>query len=101
MFDKGTGPPLVVIPGVQGRWEWMSPALEALAPQCRTISYSLRAVTRFADLLAQVDEILDARGVGQAAICGVSFGGRVAAAYAAARPERVRALILVSVPGPS
>ena len=38
MFDKGSGPPLIVIPGVQGRWEWMQPALLRLARQCRVIS---------------------------------------------------------------
>ena len=41
MFDRGSGPPLIVVPGVQGRWEWMQPALIALSRSCRTISYSL------------------------------------------------------------
>ena len=41
MMDEGTGPPVIVIPGIQGRWEWMRPALRALVPTCRTISYSL------------------------------------------------------------
>ena len=34
MFDQGTGPPLIVIPGVQGRWEWMRPALRELRKHC-------------------------------------------------------------------
>jgi 3-oxoadipate enol-lactonase len=101
MFDKGTGLPLVVIPGVQGRWEWMAPALEALARQCRTISYSLAPASDFGQLLAQVDAVLDERGLARAAICGVSFGGRIAAAYAATRPARTAALVIVSAPGPS
>lgn len=101
MFDKGTGPPLVVIPGVQGRWEWMAPALEALAARCRTISFSLPAVPRFEDLLVAVDGVLDARRLRGAAIAGVSFGGRVAAAYAATRAARTSALVMVSAPGPS
>ena len=37
----------MVIPGVQGRWEWMLPALRALAKRCRTISYSLPPVVDF------------------------------------------------------
>ena len=41
MFDRGHGPPLVIVPGVHGRWEWMKPALDKLAASCRTISYSL------------------------------------------------------------
>ena len=27
MFDRGNGPPVVVVPGLQGRWEWAKPAL--------------------------------------------------------------------------
>lgn len=101
MFDKGSGKALIVIPGVQGRWEWMRPALEALAQYSRVISYSLGSVTTFDELLAQVEAVLDVRGVTTAAICGVSFGGRIAAAFAATRPARTSALVIVSTPGPS
>ena len=41
MFDQGSGPPLIVVPGVQGRWEWLAPALGALQKRCRTISFTL------------------------------------------------------------
>ena len=41
MFDLGHGPPVVVVPGLQGRWEWAKPALTELARTCRTISYTL------------------------------------------------------------
>jgi pimeloyl-ACP methyl ester carboxylesterase len=50
--------------------------------------------------LRQVDEVLGRAGTESAVICGVSFGGLVAVAYAASRPGRVRALVLASVPGP-
>lgn len=99
MFDKGDGPPIVLIPGMQGRWEWMAPALRALAKCCRAISYSLRGRS-FDDLIAQVDEALDAAHVRAAAIGGVSFGGMVAIRYAAVRPERTTALVIVSTPSP-
>lgn len=101
MFDEGSGPPVVVIPGVQGRWEWMRPALRALSARCRVISYSLGAATRFDDLVTQVDGVLDRCGVQSAAICGVSFGGLIATKYAAARPERTTALVVVSTPSPA
>jgi 3-oxoadipate enol-lactonase len=100
MFDAGSGPPLVVIPGVQGRWEWMRPALRSLARRCRVISYSLGAARTFDDLVTQVGAVLDRQGVGTAAICGVSFGGLVAVKFAAARPERARALVIASTPSP-
>jgi len=100
IYDVGTDAPIVVIPGVQGRWEWMRPALRALAAHCRTISYSLGGRT-FDELVAEVDAALDARQIETAAICGVSFGGMVAVRYAALRPERVTAVVIVSTPSPS
>ena len=101
VFDEGTGPAIVVIPGVQGRWEWMMPALRALSARCRVISYSLGPAKTFDELVAQVDRVLDERGVEAAAICGVSFGGLIAAKYAAARPERTTAVVVVSTPSPA
>jgi len=99
MFDKGMGSPIVFIPGIQGRWEWMEPALHEISKRCRTISYSLRGRT-FDELIAEVDATLDRAQLRGAAICGVSFGGMVAVQYAALRPERATALIIVSTPGP-
>ena len=40
-FDRGSGPPVVVVPGLQGRWEWVRPALDDSRRRCRAISYSL------------------------------------------------------------
>jgi 3-oxoadipate enol-lactonase len=100
MVDKGTGQPVVMIPGMQGRWEWMAPAVTAVARCSRVLSYSLRGWS-FDELIGEVDETLDKAGVRAAAICGVSFGGMIAVRYAAIRPERTTALIIVSAPSPS
>ncbi len=110
MFDRGSGPSIVVIPGVQGRWEWMRPALDALSARCRTVSYSLCGdsgsgrridpVLGFENYLRQLDAVLDQAGLERTALCGVSYGGLVALRYAATRPERVSALILTSSPAP-
>jgi pimeloyl-ACP methyl ester carboxylesterase len=48
-----------------------------------------------------VDELLDRTGLEHAALCGISFGGLVAVHYAAHRPSRTRAVVLVSTPSPS
>jgi pimeloyl-ACP methyl ester carboxylesterase len=110
MFDRGSGPPVVVIPGVQGRWEWMRPALRELQKRCRTISYTLSGDVGsgfsydtqlgFDNYLTQLDRVLERKQIGRTAICGVSYGGFVALRYAATRPDRVNALILVSAPAP-
>jgi len=110
MLDIGTGPALVLIPGIQGRWEWIAPTAHALARTFRVLTFSLPGESGsgcphdpslgFELFLRQVDEVLECAGAESAVICGVSFGGLVAVAYAASRPGRVRALVLASVPGP-
>lgn len=110
MFDEGSGPPLVLIQPLQGRWEWLRPSLVALSKYARVISYSLcgdiGSGTRmdprqgFSAFIRQLEEVMAQTGVTRAALCGVSFGGVVAAHYAALRPERVSHLIVASAPGP-
>ena len=41
MEIRGDGPPLVLVPGMQGRWEWMTPTVDALARRFRVATYSL------------------------------------------------------------
>ena len=110
MYDRGSGPPVIVVPGVQGRWEWMRPALDALSHDERAISYSLCGdigsgarldpEIGFDSYMRQLDEVFERTGVRKAAVCGVSYGGFVALRYAATRQDRVSALILVSSPAP-
>ncbi len=111
IVDVGTGAPIVLVPGIQGRWEWMKPAVDALRTRCRVITFSFAdeptacgrfdAADGFACYVRQIGDALDAAGIDRAAICGVSYGGLVAAAFAARHPERVSALILVSAIPPT
>jgi len=91
--------PLVLVPGIQGRWEYMRPAVEALSAHFDVITFSLRG-DRLDDYVDQVRRGLDDREIDRAVICGVSFGGIVALRFAALYPERTRALVMVSTPGP-
>ena len=111
VIDRGDGTPVVVIPGIQGRWEWMRPAIDALAQRCRVITFSLADEPAsggwfdqrrgFQCYVEQVREALDAVGVRNAAICGVSYGGLIAAAFAARYPDRTSSVVLVSALPPS
>ena len=111
IVDRGSGRPLVLIPGVQGRWEWMSPAVDALARHARVVSYSLvgerrsgwalNRATPFDAHVDQLDAVLDQARLPAASVCGVSYGGLVALRYAARRPDRVHSLLLVSAVAPS
>jgi pimeloyl-ACP methyl ester carboxylesterase len=111
IVDVGRSAPVVVLPGVQGRWEWMRPAIDALAEHCRVITFSYAdeptcggrfdEADGFSSYVEQVAEALDAAGLARATICGVSYGGLVAAAFAARYPDRVDGLVLVSAIPPS
>ena len=37
IVDVGSGPPVILVPGIQGRWEWMKPAVDALSARCRVV----------------------------------------------------------------
>lgn len=88
----------------------MRPALEALARTYRTISYSLCGdigsgarmdpALGFDSFVRQLDQVLERVRLERTILCGVSYGGVIAARYAAVRPERVTHLILASAPGP-
>ena len=124
LIDRGSGPTLVLIPGLQGRWEYLRPAVDALSASFRVLTFSLDAaasnvgadprvrpgadarvgpyengggLVRYAEQVASV--MSDAR-VERATICGVSFGGLIAVRFAALYPTRCDALILASTPRP-
>ena len=109
IVDRGHGVPLVLVPGIQGRWEYLGRTVDALARSFRVITFPLlgeRTSGRrgggadLDDLANQVGAVLDDRGVERAVVCGISFGGLVALRFAARQPDRAAALVLVSTPGP-
>ena len=61
----GSGPLLVLIPGIQGRWEWMAPAIRSLARHFTVATFSLGDVSgpglfdRWTD---RIDELLSCSG---------------------------------------
>jgi pimeloyl-ACP methyl ester carboxylesterase len=110
MFDKGQGPTVVVVQPLQGRWQWTRRFLDALSRQCRVITYTLRGdfgsagrvdpSQGFDQYVRELEDVIDAAGVGRVALCGISFGGTVAVRYAALHPDRVTHLVIASSPGP-
>jgi pimeloyl-ACP methyl ester carboxylesterase len=108
IVERGAGAPLVVIPGIQGRWEYSRGLVEALARWYRVITFSLcdeRSASsdpapRFDLFASQVERALDRLQIASAHIVGVSFGGLVALRFAATRPTRTRTLVMISAPGP-
>ena len=106
MIDIGAGTPVILIPGLQGRWEWMRPAVEAMAKRNRVLSFSLcdersspfpcDVERGFENYIDQTVAAMDRAGIEKATIAGVSYGGLIASEFAARHPDRVTALVLAS-----
>jgi pimeloyl-ACP methyl ester carboxylesterase len=89
----------------------MKPGIDALAKRGRVITFSLAdepsSAANFDDAagfwnyVEQVRKALEQSGIDNAAICGVSYGGLIAGAFAARYPGRAASLILVSALPPS
>ena len=105
--DVGAGErPLVLVHGLTGFRDDFRERLPALAELGRTIIYDHRghgdsantgdaATYTFDQLVADLDALLDARGVGACDLLGHSMGGMVALRFALAQPRRVASLILM------
>jgi 3-oxoadipate enol-lactonase len=110
LIERGHGAPLVFVPGLQGRWEYARPAIDALADSFSVVTFPLRdepssgvAASPASGLDFYADQVaaaLDATRQARAIVCGLSFGGLVALRLAARSPDRVDALVLASTPGP-
>jgi pimeloyl-ACP methyl ester carboxylesterase len=99
---KGEGAPLVYLHGLLGpEWDRLQ---EGLAAKRRVVAPAhvgsdepeeLRHVDGIYDLVLYYDEVFDRLGLDQVDLVGHSFGGMVAAEFAAAYPARVRKLALI------
>ena len=110
IIERGSGTSLILIPGLQGRWEYVEPTVNALSRTFRVLTFSLagergwregfdpeRGLDNYVD---QVLAIIERTRVKRPVICGISFGGLVAIRFAATHPEITGALVLASTPGP-
>jgi len=107
LIERGSGPALVLIPGLQGRWEYLRPAVDALSASFRVLTFSLdEAKTRLTadptldNYADQIASLMTDAAIDRATICGVSFGGLIAVRFAARHAARCEALILASTPKP-
>jgi len=104
IVDRGEGPPLVLVPGIQGRWEYVVPAVEALSSRFRVVTFPLDMGSPAGPAgiefeIERLKECLDACRIERAIVCGISYGGAVATCFAATHPARTAALVVASAPG--
>lgn len=104
--DRGTGEPLVLIPGfASGAWSWLWQAGE-FAKTFRVISFDPPGVSKskvtggrsvtIENIADDVLELLDKLNVEKAHLLGISFGGFVAQEFALRHPSRLKKLVLAS-----
>lgn len=103
--ETGQGPPVLLIHGLgYGRWGW-EPLAPLLATHFRVIEFDNRGIGESdvppgpysaRQMMADAVAVLDAAGVGSTHVIGTSLGGMIAQELAAAHPDRVGRLVLMS-----
>lgn len=96
---EGSGPGLVLVPGMAGTGRLFYRQVPELAQHYRVATYALRdAATSMTELVADLSHVVDAVAPDEhrAVIVGESFGGALALSFALARPHQVRALVILN-----
>lgn len=104
--EHGSGPPLILSPGLGGSGSYWLPNLHALAARHRVILYDHRGTGRSDRALPETvtveqmgDDLLaliDGLGLEKASVVGHAAGGVAALALALKAPERLDRLVLVN-----
>lgn len=99
MALEGSGPGLVLVPGMAGTGRLFYRQVPELAQHYRVATYALRdAATSMTELVADLSRVVDVVSPDdhRAIIVGESFGGALALSFALARPHQVRALVILN-----
>jgi pimeloyl-ACP methyl ester carboxylesterase len=101
---RGNGPPVVFVHGMALSTTMWERQLSALSGQFTTVAYDVRGHGRtggspvepysIALFGEDLDALLTALDIERPVLCGLSMGGAVVQAYAAAHPENVAGLVL-------
>jgi aminoacrylate hydrolase len=99
----GSGPPVLLVPGLGGRADFWNPVVPALAERFTVVLHDHRGTGRssieridysIAQMSADVLALLDHLGLERAHLVGHSTGGAIGQTLAIERPERLDRLVL-------
>jgi pimeloyl-ACP methyl ester carboxylesterase len=96
---QGTGQPMVLVPGMDGTGQLFYRQVPSLARSFRVATYALRNDAQTMETLVNdLGRVVEAAagGDGKAIVVGESFGGALALSFALARPQQVRALVILN-----
>jgi pimeloyl-ACP methyl ester carboxylesterase len=104
--EWGEGPPLILLPGLAGGIGLVTPLARLLARSFRVISYQLRGEENCFDLRRRVElkdlvqdlhEFIEWRGLERPDVLGLSFGGVIGLEFAARYSHRLNSLTVQGV----
>ena len=103
--ESGTGPPLVLLPGLGCSLDIWDPQIASFATEHRVVAIDPRGVGGSSRLAgwrrilprqaADVAAVMDHLDIDRAVVCGVSYGGVLAQRFAIDFPQRVAGLVTV------
>lgn len=95
---RGTGDPVVLVPGMDGTGQLFYSQVPRLARSHRVGTYALRDVPSMDTLIADLARVIETMAPVErrAIVIGESFGGALALSLALAQPDRVRALVAMN-----
>jgi pimeloyl-ACP methyl ester carboxylesterase len=103
--ERGAGdPPMLFLHGMACVKEHMDALVDAFAANHRCVAFDLRGhgsssvpegAYATTDFMADIAAFIDDLGLDRPVLVGHSFGGSVSLAFAAAHPDRVRALVML------
>jgi aminoacrylate hydrolase len=101
--DHGAGPPLLLVPGLNGLGSFWAKQVPALAPHFRVITHDHRGAGRSThsrirysveQMAGDVVRLMDGLGIESAHFAGHSTGGAIGQVIAQDHPGRLRSLVL-------
>ncbi|MCB2156791.1 alpha/beta hydrolase [bacterium] len=96
LTDRGSGPPVILLPGLALDERLFEPILGCLTDRFRVVVVRIAQAGSLPAAARRIEAVADACGFSRFALGGLSMGGYVCFEFARLAPERLRALCLMN-----